>query len=121
MDLETSPIEEINNKLNAPGIMEMLVRVEHNRWNTEKLLTGFRPLEAPELKEFDQLLADKSDYKDIKKHKKFYQQGWELAHLDICSFSDLEVYDAPSIVYDEILTRALPYIVLRWRQSVLSA
>ena len=44
-----------------------------------------------------------------------------MAHLDICSFADLEIYDAPSIVYDEILTRALPYIVLRWRESVLTA
>lgn len=115
LDFETSPIDEIENRLNEPGMMEMLVKTEHNRWNTEKLLTGFRPLELEELKEFDVLLAEKREYKDIKTRKKFYQQGWEMAHLDICSFPDLEVYDAPSIVYDEILTRALPYIVLRWR------
>ena len=121
LDLETSPIEEINKQLNAPGTMDMLVRVEHNRWNTEKLLTGFRPLDAEELVEFDEMLDKKSEYKEIKTRKKFYQQGWEMAHLDICSFKDLEVYDAPSIVYDEILTRALPYIVLRWRESVLPA
>lgn len=121
LDLETSPIEEITKKINAPGIMDMLVRVEHNRWNTEKLLTGFRPLEESELKEFDKMLDEKKEYQDIKKRKKFYQQGWEMAHLDICSFADLEIYDAPSIVYDEILTRALPYIVLRWRESVLTA
>ena len=121
LDLDSSPIEEITKKLNSPGIMEMLVHVEHNRWNTEKLLTGFRPLEEQELKEFDCMIQENSDYKEIKKQKKFYQQGWEMAHLDICSFEDLKVYDAPSIVYDEILTRALPYIVLRWRESVLSA
>lgn len=120
-DLENTPIEEINQRLNEPGVMEMLVHVEHNRWNTEKLLTGFRPLEEPELHEFDEMLEANKEYKDIKTRKKFYQQGWEMAHLDICSFKDLEVYDAPSIVYDEILTRALPYIVLRWRESVLSA
>ena len=121
LDLETSPIEEINRRLNEPGVMEMLVKVEHNRWNTEKLLTGFRPLEVEEQQEFDEMLEQKREYKEIKTRKKFYQQGWEMAHLDICSFADLEVYDAPSIVYDEILTRALPYIVLRWRESVLPA
>lgn len=120
LDFETSPIEEINARLNEPGMMEMLVHVEHNRWNTEKLLTGFRPLEKQEMEEFDQMLAAKADYKDIKKRKKFYQQGWEMAHMNIISFADLEVYDAPAIIYDEILTRALPYIVLRWRESVLS-
>ncbi|MBQ0056727.1 MAG: hypothetical protein KBT20_03625 [Bacteroidales bacterium] len=118
LDFETSSIEEIDERLNEPGMMEMLVHVEHNRWNTEKLLTGFRPLNSQELTEFDDLLAKKAEYKDLKARKKFYQQGWEMAHLDILSFKDLEVYDAPSIVYDEILTRALPYIVLRWRDAV---
>jgi hypothetical protein len=99
-------------------MMEMLIHVEHNRWNTEKLLTGFRPLNNQEIKEFDQLIADKADYKDVKALKKHYQKDWEMAHLDIVSFKDLEVYDAPSIIYDEILIRALPYIVSKWRQSV---
>lgn len=115
LDFETSSIEEIEERINEPGMMDMLVKTEHNRWNTEKLLTGFRPLEEAELHEFDELLAEKREYKDIKTRKKFYQQGWEMAHLDICSFKDLEVYDAPSIIYDEILVRALPYIVMRWR------
>ena len=119
LDFENSPIEEINARLNEPGMMEMLVHVEHNRWNTEKLLTGFRPLEKKEMAEFDTLLETKAEYKDIKKRKKFYQQGWEMAHMNIISFKDLETYDAPAIVYDEILTRALPYIVLRWRESVI--
>ncbi len=118
LDFDTSSIEEIESRLNEPGMMEMLVHVEHNRWNTEKLLTGFRPLNKQEIQEFDQMIADKADYKDIKALKKRYQKDWEMAHLDIVSFKDLEVYDAPSIVYDEILTRALPYIVLRWRESV---
>ena len=96
----------------------MLIKVEHNRWNTEKLLTGFRPLYDDELKEFGKMIADKAEYKDIKKLKKSYQQGWEMAHLDICSFADLEVYDQPSIIYDEILIKALPQILLRWRDAV---
>ena len=115
LDFETSSISEIEERINEPGMMEMLVKTEHNRWNTEKLLTGFRPLEAGEIREFDELLAANCEYKELKTRKKFYQQGWEMAHLDICSFKDLEVYDAPSIIYDEILVRALPYIVLRWR------
>lgn len=120
LDFDSTPIDEIEHRLNEPGVMKMLIKVEHNRWNTEKLLTGFRPLNAEEQNLFDQMMADKAEYKDIKKQKKYYQQGWEMAHLDICSFSDLEVYDAPSIDYDEILTRALPYIVLRWRDAVNS-
>ncbi|MBO6012528.1 MAG: hypothetical protein J6P82_03295 [Bacteroidales bacterium] len=118
LDFETSSIEDIESRLNQPGMMEMLIHVEHNRWNTEKLLTGFRPLNNQEIKEFDQLIADKADYKDVKALKKHYQKDWEMAHLDIVSFKDLEVYDAPSIIYDEILIRALPYIVSKWRQSV---
>lgn len=121
LDFESSPVEEISRRLNMPGVMEMLVRVEHNRWNTEKLLTGFRPLNAQEMREFDALIEGQAEYAELKALKKQYQKGWEMAHLDIVNFQDLEKYDAPSIVFDEILTRALPYIVLRWRESVLTA
>ncbi len=118
LDFENSPIEEIERSLNESDKMDMLISVEHNRWNTEKLLTGFRPLTQEEIQRFDRLIADKTPYSEIKQLKADLQHGWEMAHLDICSFKDLEVYDAPSIVYDELLTRALPYIVMRWRESV---
>lgn len=117
LDFNRSTLEEIEARINEPGMMEMLIHTEHNRWNTEKLLTGFRPLNAAEKAEFDQMLAEKRDYKEMKNLKKSLQRGWEMAHMNIISFPDLEIYDAPSIIYDEIMVRALPYIVLRWRNA----
>lgn len=82
-----------------------IIRTEHNRWNTEKLLVGFRPLYETELamllqarnKEvFDQLK------KDFKKN---------MAHLDICSNDQLKSFDAETIEYDKIVNLFLPEIL----------
>lgn len=83
-----------------------IIRTEHNRWNTEKLLVGFRPLyeteramfqHVPNKDEFDKL---KNDFKDNK-----------MAHLDICSNEQLKSFDAETIEYDKKVNLVLPEIL----------
>lgn len=117
LDFEQSTIEEMQQHLAKQEVMDTLIKVEHNRWNTEKLLSGFRPLYTSEWQEFEQLLKSGST-KEYNALKKQYKKSSEMAHLDICSFQDLEYIDFPSIEYDEVLTRAFPAIVKRYRESV---
>lgn len=119
LDFEQSTIEEMKQQLAKQDVMNTLIKVEHNRWNTEKLLSGFRPLYTSEWQEFDQLLNSGST-KEYNALKKKYKKSSEMAHLDICSFEDLESIDFSSVEYDEVLTRAFPGIVKRYRESVLA-
>lgn len=61
-------------------------RTEHNRWNTEKLLLGFRPLASEE--EREKWKNDKKEMKD------------QLLHLDILSNDMLKHLDPGVIDYD---------------------
>lgn len=128
LDLETSPIEDIRAKLHDPALTDIVTRVEHNRWNIEKLLTGYRPVNAEEWADFTrqrepyQTADGKTDwkampYKEYARGKKGLRAGWEMAHLNICSMEDLERCDAPAIDYDLILSQAYPSIVRVWRSE----
>lgn len=117
LDFEHTSIDEMKQHLAQDDIMQTLIRVEHNRWNTEKLLAGFRPLYTDEWQEVEKLL-DPACVKEYNALKKKYKKSSEMAHLDICSFQDLEYIDAPSIEYDEVLVRAFPGIVTRYREVV---
>jgi len=59
--------------------IEILAEVEHNRWNVEKLLMGFRPVTDEEKKEIDADISKKNKY------KKNLQ-----AHYDIRPFGELK-------------------------------
>lgn len=76
MGIETNEIDAqmIDKAFESLGNQE-LTRLEHNRWNTEKLLLGFRPLKEEEL-----ALWDNGEKKRLKEEKK---------HKDIRPFSDL--------------------------------
>lgn len=117
LDFEHSTIEEMHQKLAQPEVMDTLIRVEHNRWNTEKLLAGFRPVYTDEWQEVEKLLKPEciKEYNTLKKKLK---KSSEMAHLDICSFEDLQYIDEPSIEYDEVLVRAFPGIVTRYREVI---
>lgn len=77
--------------------VQLLAEVEHNRWNVEELLLGYRPVTEDEQNAIKQNPA----LKKIKRHK-------EYAHYDIRPYTDLSE-DSKS--YDIALTRHLLLIV----------
>lgn len=77
-------------------MVDMLSRVEHNRWNMEKLLLGFR---APTSEERCKFANDRSL---VKKYKKEY-----FVHPCICPFDSLSQEMKAN---DEIIVRAMPVI-----------
>lgn len=111
LDLRESPISQINATIRRQDNIELLAEVEHNRWNTEKLLMGFRPLNDKEIAPFLEILDKGIDPKEFYEQKNAMKKGWEMAHLNICSFEMLKKYDKPAIEYDIVVTKALPVIV----------
>ena len=67
--------------------IELLSRVEHNRWNVDKLLCGYRPTNEKETREVE----DDIDNKRGKKMKKYYKNRG--IHYDIRLFEDLRCDD----------------------------
>lgn len=76
--------------------VEILAEVEHNRWNVEKLLMGFRPTTE---KEHQAILADPKKKKEYKKN---------FVHDDIRPFSEL---DEKTKEIDRRFTREIPNII----------
>ena len=76
--------------------VEILAEVEHNRWNVEKLLMGFRPTTE---KEHQAILADPSKKKEYKN---------KFVHDDIRPFSEL---DEKTKEIDRRFTREIPNII----------
>lgn len=77
--------------------VELLAEVEHNRWNVEELLLGYRPLNA----------AEEAEYRKGKLDKR-YKKHVEFVHCDIRSYSELK---EESKYYDRLTSRYLPYLV----------
>lgn len=74
---------------------KILIKVEHNRWNVEKLIMSYRHLEKEE--------QDKA--KEDKNVKNQYKR--EMAHLDICSNARLREIDKGVISSDERIVENL--------------
>ena len=89
---------------------DFLKVVEHNRWNMEKLLTGFRTLNADEERDFIRLKEEYADLKErgksqnltkeidgkieeIETLKGKYKAQPNMAHLDIRSYEDVLEFD----------------------------
>ena len=92
--------------------MELMSRVEHNRWNMEKLLMGYRATTPLEKEEIAQDLLKKSKFK---KHL--------FAHNDISLYDDLLVDENGVCAkeYDRRITASLPLIIrtdIRLREYV---
>jgi len=95
--------------------MELMSRVEHNRWNMEKLLMGYRattPLEKEEIA------------KDFSKKSQLKKQLF--AHNDICLYDDLQVDENGVCAkeYDRRIMASLPLIIKtdnRLREYVLAS
>lgn len=81
--------------------IDLLAEIEHNRWNMEELLLGYRPVNEKEDKIID---ADKSK-------KGYYKKRY--IHYDIRPYYGLKE-DEKGIkveVYDKVLVKALPLIL----------
>ena len=74
---------------------KILAKVEHNRWNIEKLIMSFRHLSKEEQ---DRASKDPQVKKQLK---------GEMAHLDICSNKRLREIDEGAIFYDERIVENL--------------
>lgn len=77
-------------RLRSAAELNDMMQVEHNRWNMEKLLGGYRPLTREEAAEVKQDAAK----------KKTYRNAPYYAHLDICSWEKLQETDPEVVQYD---------------------
>ena len=93
--------EQISNAIATH--MSDLVRVEHNRWNTEKLILGFRPLFNDEVHEW---IKNKKLMKEQLKHR-------AIMPFDMLSKEeqnkDNDVNQQLFCLYDEIVKKTLNY------------
>lgn len=87
LDMNNITENNINAALSKQDKNDDIQRTENNRWNTEKLLLGFRPLFADELDAWIHLEGSAKD-----NQKKQLKQ--ELKHVDICSLKKLEEIDS---------------------------
>ena len=97
--------------------------VEHNRWNMEKLLTGYRALTKVERKEMKDLWDAWHNPKLSEDERKTKRKSWVdkrkqlkewpyRAHLDLCSFEVLKTCEEETILEHDIkLNTAIPYIL----------
>jgi uncharacterized protein YecT (DUF1311 family) len=88
----------------AEKALDILAKVEHNRWNVEQLLLRYHPLKQEEQAEFLKIqeidtFARKNEFKRMK-----------MAHLDICSNKRLREIDKDIWELDRSLVRILPRI-----------
>lgn len=111
---------------------ELIARVEHNRWNVEKLLMGYRPLrdrlieddeEINHIVEFlsfpdeDSMIKkiksgsknERDIYKFVGSVKKFYSDGPQKIHPNICPYEDTFLPERDK-EYDICFTLAMPFL-----------
>lgn len=96
---------------------ELLCKSEHARWVVEKLIMGFRPLNEAERFEDEKLApypVKRNKYRDdLKKDMN------KLAHIDICSYTDLRRIDPNNMKYDSFLMLGIPHILRKVRDGAL--
>lgn len=86
--------------------LEALSYLEHARWNVEKLILGFRPLNE---QEWGQYTSKSKDEKKVYAKKLKAQK----IHLNICSISELKRIDPGNFKYDCLLCLSIPHIISR--------
>ena len=112
--LDVSNIEAIKDVVDHN--IEILSYIEHNRWNMEKLLLGFRKPHPDEQAEIDNSRREYADSDKLSKHDQYKRRH---IHSYLCSFDDLaditwkgmdkENDDVRKIDYD--MLRQLPWII----------
>lgn len=88
-----------------------LARCEHSRWNVEKLIMGFSPLQECDWFELENCFGKERNDK-IKTLKKKY-----CKHIDLCSYRNLKRVNPVDIKYDYFLMLAMPQIMRSDLQS----
>lgn len=87
---------------------------EHARWVAEKLIMGYRPLNAGELALFENYRLHFRGSEKIKNLKKVIKSNdSDLSHIDLCSYRDLCRIDPDNLKYDSFLTLCIPRILAR--------
>jgi hypothetical protein len=82
--------------------IDLMARVEHNRWNMEKLLMGYRPTTSLEKEKIAKDLSQKAKFKTTL-----------FAHNDICAYDNLKVDEngVCASEYDRRISASLPLII----------
>ncbi len=103
------------NRSHLEDKMFIYSKCEHDRWNVQQLLMGFRAYTEAENNEYGTLKKNKDNsaealqaYKDYKNEKK---TGFAKAHLNICPFARLDEVDNSVKAYDEAFIRSIPAIL----------
>lgn len=86
--------------------LNRLARTEHARWNAEKLILGFRPLNAEEALEDELALSQRNSRRSALK-----KRAEDPAHIDIASYRDLKRINPQDMKYDCFIILAIPYIL----------
>lgn len=94
---------------------ESLSKSEHARWVVEKLIMGFRPLNEEERLEDEILSTNKKRRKGNRDSLK--KDTGKLAHIDLCSYSDLRRVNPDDLKYDSFLMLAIPKILEKIRKD----
>lgn len=97
--------ETVMKTIRDKNTINALVRCEHARWNVERLILGYRPLENEELYDIECCFGQERNDK-IKKYKN------ALKHIDLCSNKNLRRLNPADVKYDYFLMLAMPQIVL---------
>ena len=100
-------------RLKVSANLDIMAAVEHNRWNIEKLLTGYRALTKEEQESISKLRKDglKDNFKRWSDYRGTLKNWPEKAHLDLCSNEKLAVVDPDICHFDVDLSKAIPNIV----------
>lgn len=95
-------------------VLSALARNEHARWCVEKLIMGFFPL-SNEQKYKDEILfgADREDYRKELKNK--INEENCPAHIDLCSYDELQRVNPGDMKYDCFLMLAMPHILKTYK------
>lgn len=87
--------------------IDIIAEVEHNRWNVEELLLGFRPCTDEEQADIEAGISKKGEYKN------------RLVHYDLRAYNDLRVDDTGKNVntYDICLSASIPLIAYQGKKG----
>lgn len=96
-------IDQISDMLERSNNFALLASNEHNRWNTEKLLVGFRPLTKDEYDQIQSLPAEEK-----KQMRNYLKKGAERAHYCLVPEAML---DRAEKLLDDKLVSTIPDLI----------
>lgn len=105
-DIEEELLRSIDE---TPKEDRYMVKIEHTRWLTERLIMGYRPVNSKELKQLQDLENDETEFLNKKDSLKVKNR----AHLDICS--NAELHNIDKLIgrknNDERIVKKLTYVI----------